>query len=149
MQNLIPVMNSQKEHSNFQNWNQILRQNVAPILQSELSIRALALPKLFCTVKSYKETSILLCLCARNGSGIEAIIVYCPWFFLLQETHRLKVMGRWMAVVPPPPSFLLTWRNMRGPLCWSTVKWASCMPMEKCYWFHESTADEMHNHNLR
>ena len=58
-------------------------------------------------------------------------------------------MRRWMAVVPPPSSFLLTWRNTRGPLCWSTVKWVSCMPMEKCYWFHESTVDKIHNHDLK
>lgn len=92
-----PAMKSQNEHSNFQDQNQRLNKilfSFAPILQSESSIRALALPKLFCTVKSYKETSILLYLCARNESGIEAIIVYCPWFFITTGDTQAEGDGK-------------------------------------------------------
>ena len=45
-------------------------------------------------MKSYKETSILLCLCARNKSGIEAIIVYCPWFFLTTGDTQAEGDGK-------------------------------------------------------
>ena len=64
------------------------------LLLLECGIRALALPKLFCTVKSYKETSILLYLCARNESGIEAIIVYCPWFFITTGDTQAEGDGK-------------------------------------------------------
>lgn len=64
------------------------------LLLLECGIRALALPKLFCTVKSYKETSILLCLCARNESGIEAIIVYCPCFFFTAGDTQAEGNGK-------------------------------------------------------